>query len=92
MLRFLAEASGKAREILLEKQKNNSPLDTLLPRRREIVEIIREHQLVSLDFLHRRFLKVEPRLLSYDLNCLIKDGYVIKVGKTRGAMYAPKNP
>jgi len=67
-------------------------INTLLPRRREIVEIIRDQRLVSLDFLHRRFMGVSTRMLSYDLNCLIKDEYVIKVGKTRGALYAPKEP
>lgn len=62
-------------------------LERLLPRRREIVEIIREHGVVSLDFLHRRFLSVSSRLLSYDLFQLVKVGLVIKMGVTRGAMY-----
>lgn len=66
-------------------------LDTLFPRRREIVEIIRDHQIVSLDFLHRRFMNVSPRLLRYDLKCLVKDGYISKIGKTRGALYALKS-
>lgn len=62
-------------------------LESLLPRRRELVEIIREHGVVSLDFLHRRFLSISRRLLSYDLHQLVRSGLVIKLGVTRGAMY-----
>lgn len=65
-------------------------LEQLLPRRREIIEVIREHGVVSLDFLHRRFLLVSPRLLSYDLFKLVKAGFVVKMGVTRGAMYKIK--
>ena len=90
MLNFLAESSTTAKELLLEKQKNNTPLDLLLPRRRELVEIIREQRMVSLDFLHRRFMRVSERLLSYDLKCLMKQGFIVKMGKTRGALYAPR--
>ncbi len=90
MLRFLAESSTDAKELLLGKQKNHTDLDFLLPRRREIVEIIREQKMVSLDFLHRRFLKISERQLTYDLSELIKAGYIQKKGSTRGAMYGPK--
>ncbi len=92
LLNFLAEASSEAKNLVIEKQKNNSPLelDTLLPRRKEIVEIIRDHQIISLDFLHRRFLKISPRLLSYDLKCLMNTGFIQKLGRTRGAMYKLK--
>ena len=61
--------------------------DTLLPRRREILEIIRDHGEVSLDTIQRRFLKVPSRTLRYDLNNLEKAGYIIKIGSTRGALY-----
>ncbi len=90
MLSFLAESSATARNLIREKQKNYSPLDLLPPRRREIVEIIRDQRMVSLDFLHRRFLKVSPRLLSYDLKKLREEGYLSKIGKTRGALYTVK--
>lgn len=64
--------------------------ETLLPRRRELLGTIRDHRLVSLDFLHRRFLQVDPRVLRYDLKALVDIGLIVKVGKTRGALYAPK--
>lgn len=64
-------------------------IESLLPRRREIYEIICDHQIVSLDFLHRRFIQISSRLLRYDLEQLMKAGLVIKKGKTRGALYAP---
>ena len=45
----------------LSKEQN------LPPRRLEILNIIRDHRQISLDFLHRRFAAVSPRLLRYDL-------------------------
>lgn len=63
---------------------------TLSPRRQEIVEIIKDHQQVSADFLHRRFFGTSPRLLRYDLKYLLDNGYIQKVGKTRGVLYSIK--
>ncbi len=60
----------------------------LSPRRYELVEIIREHRLVSFDFLHRRFVKVPTRTLHYDIAQLIRFGYIRRLGITRGALYA----
>lgn len=91
MLKFLADSSTTAKELLLERKNSSSPLDLLPPRRREIVEIIRDHKMISLDFLHRRFMRISPRLLSYDLKCLTEQGFISKIGKTRGALYAIKN-
>jgi hypothetical protein len=62
----------------------------LSPRRQEILEIVHDHQMVSADFLYRRFMAVDPRLLRYDLKFLAENGFISKIGKTRGAMYAPK--
>lgn len=53
----------------------------LLPRRSEILNIIRDHRQVSFDFLHRRFSAISDRLLRYDLK---------KLGVTRGAVYVYK--
>lgn len=61
--------------------------DTLLPRRKELVLLIREHQMLSLDMIKRRFFKIPERTLRYDLKQLEKQGYIVKVGTTRGAMY-----
>ena len=88
MLEFLAESSTKARKTIKEKQDHPSSWDILLPRRKEIMQIVSEQKLVSHDFLHRRFLKVPERVISYDIQCLIKDGYLVKIGKTRGALYS----
>lgn len=62
---------------------------TLLPRRAELVEIINDHKLVTFDFLARRFRAVSSRSLHYDLEYLVKHGYIFKRGTTRGAVYIP---
>jgi Fic family protein len=90
MTDFLAQATTAAKDRLIDRMKNFEKLDLLPPRRRELVQIIRDHQMVSLDFLHRRFLEIAPRLLRYDLFQLAKDGHIKKLGRTRGALYAPK--
>lgn len=59
----------------------------LLPRRGEIVEIVREHKMVSFDFISRRFRRVPSRTLHYDLSMLIKSGHLRRLGTTRGALY-----
>jgi len=59
----------------------------LLSRRAEIVEIIRDHKMVSFDFIARRFRAVPTRTLHYDISQLVRFGYVKKLGNTRGAMY-----
>ena len=62
--------------------------DSLLPRRREILEIIKDHQVVSFDFLRRRFSKVAQSTLHYDLRKLREEGFVRKLGSTRGVRYS----
>jgi len=74
----LNKLSGKTEEL---------PEDFLLPRRREILEIIRDHPYCSFDFISRRFLAVNCKTLHYDLGQLQKKGFIIKAGKTRGARY-----
>lgn len=88
ILELLVEASSKVKEKILASQSYQKE-DLLAPRRREILEIIRDHRMISLDFLRRRFITVGPRLLSYDLKYLMDNGYISKIGKTRGALYAP---
>lgn len=60
----------------------------LLPRRAELVEIVREHKLVTFDFLSRRFRRIPVRTLHFDLSQLMKSGYIRRLGTTRGALYA----
>lgn len=61
--------------------------DTMLPKRAEILFIIRDHKMVTLDFLHRRFLNVSKRTIRYDLMQLVKLGLIKKRGVTRGVVY-----
>lgn len=63
--------------------------DQLLPRRKEILETIKDHKLVSFDFLRRRFMRIAPSSLHYDLRQLAKKGFIRKLGVTRGVVYAP---
>lgn len=60
----------------------------LLPRRQELLNIIKDHQPVSFDFLHRRFMAVPSSTLRYDLLSLQKGRYIKKLGVTRGALYS----
>ena len=63
---------------------------TLLPRRYEILQVIKEHKQVSFDFIKRRFMAVSSRLLRYDLKKLQDAGFIIKRGVTKGCLYEPK--
>ncbi len=62
--------------------------DRLLPRRREILEIIKDHKEVSFDFIRRRFMSVPDSTLHYYLQHLIKHGFIKKLGVSRGALYS----
>jgi Fic family protein len=64
--------------------------ETLLPRRQEILNLIKDHKLMTLDAIRRRFLMVSPRMIRYDLKHLEKNGFIVKIGSTRGAMYRLK--
>lgn len=90
---FILEAvSVSAEKVILELQEKEegSVEDTLLPRRAEILAVIRDHKMISFDEIRRRFLLVSPRMLHYDLQYLIKKGLVRKLGATKGAVYVPK--
>lgn len=63
------------------------PTSYLLPRRQEIIHIIRDHQMVTFDMLHRRFMAVPVSTLRYDLLQLQKQGFVNKLGVTKGVWY-----
>lgn len=97
MTECLAEAAQTALEqlkpgVVVEtvKKKGDSPADHLLPRRQEILAIIKDHHLVSFDFIARRFASVPKSSLHYDLKYLLNQGLVQKLGKTRGALYEVK--
>lgn len=74
----------------LKEIKTELPEDSLLPRRREILEIIKDHQTVSFDFLKRRFEAIPSSNLHYDLQKLLKGNFIKKLGTTRGVVYTVK--
>lgn len=56
-------------------------------RRREILNVLKDHPYSSFDFIRRRFFNINPKTLHYDLKKLQEQNLVIKVGATRGAVY-----
>jgi Fic family protein len=86
MLMAIGETAKKAKEMVLAKQEAKA-VDFLLPRRAEIYEIIREQKMVNFDQIRRRFMKVNPRTLRYDLKKLAEGGLIVKLGTTRGVYY-----
>jgi len=71
----------------LEKEINKKTELFLPPRQEEILQIIKDHRMISLDFIKRRFLKVPSRTLRYDLKKLCDKDLVMKIGQTRGVYY-----
>lgn len=59
----------------------------LLPRRQEIYYIISDHPHIALEEISRRFPTTPSRTISYDVHQLVKKGFVIKQGETRGVVY-----
>lgn len=85
---FLSALTNEIDEIIYSLE--SATIDTeslLLPRRKEILSIIRDHPMCSFDQIRRRFLAVNPKTLHYDLAQLTKSGYIKKIGATRGALY-----
>ncbi len=76
----------------LEELKNPIPKEQvrLLPRRAELLNVIRDHPTATFDFLRRRFLAIPASTLHYDLAQLVKHGYIEKLGSTRGSVYRAK--
>lgn len=71
----------------IEKEINKKYFVFLPPRQEEIFNIIKDHRVVSFDFIKRRFLKIPSRTLRYDLKKLAEKKLIIKIGKTRGSYY-----
>lgn len=90
---FLLEALAVSAEEVVGKFKNRigkneeNQLNRLLPRRNEILEIVQDHEVVTFDFVRRRFMAVSKETIHYDLQQLIKAGLIKKLGKTRGVLY-----
>ncbi len=73
--------------VILNQTRIELPEDSLLPRRREILEIIRDHPHCTFDFLQRRFTAVNSKTLHYDLSQMMKKGFIKKLGATKGVVY-----
>lgn len=89
---FFLEALYVGSEKAIESIKNvksEVQEDSLLPRRREILEIVRDHQMVTFDFIKRRFVRIPVSTLHFDLKALIRGGFIKKLGSTRGVVYTP---
>ncbi len=80
----------KKTKTLILKEMNKKEMILLPPRHEEILNIIKNHRLVSFDFIRRRFLKVPQRTLRYDLKRLVDKQLVVKIGKTKGSYYCLK--
>jgi Fic family protein len=86
MLAYLAQMKKTVTQ--LEELSQKSPLMLeLTARQEEIYLIIKEQRSVSLNFITRRFLKVNERTLRNDLTKLIEKKLVTKVGNTKGVEY-----
>ena len=85
-LESIAESAEKTFE-QLKDVKGERAEDTLLPRRQEILQIIREQRLCSFNMIKRRFRKIPDSSLHYDVQVLLKKGVIKKLGSTRGVVY-----
>src|SRR3989338_1926117 len=74
----------------LTQREAELPEDSLLPRRREILDIIHDHPHCTFDFLRRRFSAVNVKTLHYDLAQLRKKGFISKHGQTKGVVYTAR--
>lgn len=89
-LLFMLNAFYKNIEImksLAENKLSQKEIPFLPPRQEEIFNIIKEHTMVSFDFLSRRFLKIPKRTLRYDLKKLQDKKLIVKIGETKGSYY-----
>lgn len=86
MLEAITQSALKIRNEIGKKQTDDS-LNFLLPRRLEIYQIIKDHQLVNFDMIRRRFMAVNERTLRYDLKKLQDAGLIRKRGTTKGVYY-----
>ena len=89
MLEAVAATAEEAKKLALNKEQAK-PQDYLLPRRAEILQIVKEQKMVNFDTTHRRFLNINERTLRYDLKKLQDAGLIKKLGTTKGVYYQEK--
>lgn len=86
MLEAIAASCEEAKQQILAKNKIDLE-DLLLPRRVEILNIIKDHKIINFNSIKRRFLSVNERTLRYDLKYLMNQGLIKKRGTTKGVWY-----
>lgn len=89
MLNAFLSQCEQIKETLIRETNDEESLN-LPPRQEEIFNIIRDHRMISFDYIRRRFLKVPERTLRYDLKRLYDQNYILKIGKTKGSFYKIK--
>ena len=89
MLEAISTTAEKAKNTAMQK-KELKVEDFLLPRRAEILNIIKDHKIVNFDQIRRRFFAVNQRTLRYDLKKLVDGGLITKLGETKGVYYQEK--
>lgn len=89
MLQAFHEQIGRIKKQIDEELTKTKEV-FLPPRQEEIYNIIKDHVVVSFDRIRRRFLKVPPRTLRYDLKKLVDRGLIEKGGETKGSYYRGK--
>lgn len=86
ILEAIAHTARETKDLVLKREDLKTE-DYLLPRRAEILNIIKEHRLVSFDMLKRRFMVINQRTLRYDLKKLQDSKLIKKRGTTKGVYY-----
>ncbi len=89
MLRAFREQIDRIKKQVDEELSKNEEI-FLPPRQEEIYNIIKDHRVVSFDMIRRRFLKVPPRTLRYELKKLVDGGFIETSGETKGRYYRAK--
>jgi len=89
ILEAVLASSTEAKNLILARREV-SPEDLMLPRRSEILRIIKDHKIMNFDQIKRRFMNVNGRTLRYDLKKLQEEGFIQKLGTTRGVYYQAK--
>lgn len=86
---FLEAISSTAQQIIIDSNQQEKPdqENSLLPRRKEILAIVRDQKMITFDQISRRFSLINARTLHYDLQHLLKKGLIKKLGTTRAVVY-----
>jgi len=85
---FLAQTE-KTKKVLEDETAKKETI-FLPPRQEEILNIIKDHSVISFDEVRRRFLKIPERTLRYDLKKLSDLNLIEKSGVTKGNYYRSK--